>query len=264
MNQIINKTMRHKITCKNMTDFEADCTCGLGKKSNHKIYKNMMEWYTPEIDYFEMLENFRWTANPHTELLGKIAQYPLNDVMLFSHLNSWTGNIKQQMFQLWNKQCNDELAEILKELNPKLILDVCAGDGTLAKILSDRGLNIVAVDNYSWPFEKRFFDVQKMSYNEGLEKFQPDVVIGCWMPLNSNWTPSFRKTKSVKHYIQIGEGDGGCTGGDTKDRKKWPIVLDENIEKYLLCRTDWLMYNYGKFGDSMAHHSGAYIASRVE
>jgi hypothetical protein len=243
------------------------CTCDVNSKQNkstHKIYKNFLEWYHPEIDYFEILENFRWTEDPYKKAVGRVTEYPRSDVMLLSHINGFDENRKQQIFQLWNKQCNDALAETIKKLNPTLILDVCAGDGMLPKILSDRGFNVVAADDYSWPFGKRYFDVHKMSYRKSLDFFQPDVVIGCWMPHGTDWTPSFRKTKSVKHYIQIGEGDNGCTGGNIKDRDLWPIHYDENFDKYALCRTDWLMYELSELTGYMNNHSGAYIASFVE
>jgi hypothetical protein len=234
-----------------------------------KIYNNMEEWYFPEIDYQEMINNFRYTKDPLKELLNKNFYFPLDHVSLMYHSRAWEliKNTEtygsQQQFQFWNKQFNDELEKILKKLKPKLILEVGAGDGTLSKILNDRGFNVIATDDYSWLFKKRYFKVNKISYKKALEKYKPDIVINSWMPLGTDWTKDFRKTKSVKHYITIGEVDA-CCGGDWTDRKTWPITRLDKVTKYALCRTDDLWWRKDNQLDDhfMMHHSAVYLFSR--
>ena len=232
----------------------------------------MEEWYFPEIDYQEMINNFRYTKDPLKEIIGKEYCFPLRDIPLMFHSRAWEIDPKtkqevygqQQQFQFWNKQFNDKLEKILKKLKPKLILEVGAGDGTLSKILSDRGFNIIATDNYSWPFRKRFFKVEKIDYKKALEKYQPDVVINSWMPLGTDWTKDFRKTKSVKHYITIGEVNA-CCGGDWTDRKTWPTRRQDEASKYALCRSDSCYFhdnNKNRLDHFMMHHSEVYLFSR--
>lgn len=229
----------------------------------------MEEWYFPEIDYQEMINNFRYTKDPLKELVVKQYSFPLDHISLMFHSRAWE-LIKnketygqQQQFQFWNKQFNDELEKILLKLKPKLILEVGAGDGTLSKILKDRGFNIIATDNYSWSFRKRYFKVEKIDYKKALEKYKPDIIISSWMPLGTDWTKDFRKTKSVKHYITIGEVDA-CCGGDWTDRKTWPMTYQEKASKYALCRTDDLWWqNNNQLNDYfMMHHSAVYLFSR--
>lgn len=235
-----------------------------------KIYKTINEWYHPEIDYYEMLENLRWTEDDIQRAIKTPEKYPKEHVTMTMHGRAWefdesTKDIrpsKQQIFQFWNKQFNDELAKVIKGMNPQLILEVGAGDGILSKILSDRGFNIVAVDDYSWTFNKRYFKVKKMDYKKALEEYKPDVVLSSWMPLHEDWTPFFRKTKSVKHYILIGEVEG-CVGGDWKDRKTWPIHFAKEASKYALCRTDMLWWQKDKLSDFMMEHSEVNYFSRT-
>lgn len=232
----------------------------------------MEDWYFPEIDYQEMINNFRYTKDPLQELIGKKYSFPLRDVHLMFHSRAWEYDSKtkqetygsQQQFQFWNKQFNDELEKILKKLKPKLILEVGAGDGTLSKILNDRGFNIIATDNYSWPFKKRFFKVEKIDYRKALEKYKPDVVINSWMPLGTDWTKDFRKAKSVKHYITIGEVNA-CCGGDWTDRKTWPARRQDKVSSYALCRSDNCYFHdndKNRLDNLMMEHSAVYLFSR--
>jgi hypothetical protein len=238
------------------------------------IYEDISEWYHPEIDYWEMLNKFRVTRDPLRRAIELPDSFYRDHVSLIFHAKAWgydetkpEGQREypgdQQVFQFWNKQFNDELVKLIRK-DHKLILDVGAGDGMLSKILHDRGFNVVAVDNYNWPFKMRYFKVHKMTYKQGLKKFEPDVVISSWMPLYKDWTPEFRKTKSVKQYILIGEVDAAC-GGDWKDRKRWPIKYAKKASYYALCRTDDLWWrDDGKMNDHfMAHHSAVHVFNRA-
>ena len=227
-----------------------------------KVYKDMREWWHPEIDYHEMIDKFKWTHDRMKDILEQEYTFPVGNVNLMMHANAWDEDgkdNKNQLFQFWNKQLLDSIADEIRQLKPKTVLDVCAGDGMLAKALHNRGLPIIASDNYSWPFEKRHFKIHKLDHKKALEKFQPDIVIGCWMPLHTDWTPDFRKTKSVKHYIQIGEVEA-CCGGNWDDRKKWPIYRLDASE-YALCRTDSIWNYRDEYG---MHHSSVYLTSRNE
>ncbi len=234
-----------------------------------KNYNSKDEWYTPEIDYFEMLEKFQWTRDSMAGMIRGIL--PTKHLSLMDYAGMWRsdGSRDQQMFQFWNKQFNDEIVKVINLITklekPKLILDVCAGDGTLAKILSERGFIVKAVDNYEWPFKKRYFNVEKMDFRDALKKYHPDFVIGCWMPLGTNWTYSFRRIKSVKNYMIIGEGDGGCTGGEWIERKGWNLRYHDDASRYGLCRTDSVFFeNNGEMSAFGLRHTQVYSFSRYE
>jgi len=243
-----------------------------------KTYKNMEEWYHPEIDYFEMIENFRWTPDALQRAIKRAGyDLPQSCISLHLHAKAWEFDEetkseepgKQQIFQFYNKQYNDAIAQVLHKMSPRLILDVGAGDGLMTKLMKARGFNIIAVDNYSWEFRERYADVIRMDYKKALAKYNPDVVISSWMPLGTDWTPDFRKTKSVKHYIQIGEVNM-CCGGDWEDRKTWPIQTATEATKYALCRTDSIMFSQledpnnilSQRSQYMMHHSEVNVTSR--
>ena len=238
--------------------------------TSEQVFNSLSEWYHPEIDYWEMLHKLRFTKDPLKEAIGHNT-YPQDHVTLMFHAKAFGYDpdkkqeypSKQQTFQFWNKQFNNALHETLKKLNPKLILDVGAGDGLLSKVLKDRGFNVIAIDNYEWPFDKRFFPVEELSYGIAIRKYQPDVVICSWMPLNTDWTPGFRRAKSVKHYITIGEVEAAC-GGDWEEKDGWEMHELEEASRFALCRTDdlWWKEN-GELDDHfMMHHSSVYLFSR--
>lgn len=231
-------------------------------------YQSIDEWIYPEIDYYEMIDKFRWTEGDMDKFTSS-SSFPKNFLSLIFLSKNWKrdvdGNLvisDQQIFQFYNKQFNNELAKILKKMQPKLILEVGAGNGALSRLISNRGFNIVATDNYSWPFAKKYYKIEKMGYKKALKKYVPDVVLVSWMLLNSDWTPEFRNTKSVKHYIQIGELNG-CCGGDTKDRKAWPFQIAKSASKFALCRTDTLCWDVNNLRDDfMMYHSYVGVTSR--
>ena len=236
-----------------------------------KIYKDIREWYYPEIPYEQMLRNFRMTENYLNRAeIGIPDAYPLDHISLFEYsglFKKGEGH-EQQKFQFWNREFNDQIVRAIyvatSYRKPKLILDVCAGDGMLASVLANRGFNVKASDDYTWPFKERYFDVERRDYKEAIKKYRPDFIIGSWMPLHTDWTPYFRRIKSVKSYMIIGEGDGGCCGGNWEQRKDWEARYHDLADPYSLCRTDVIWsFKEEKEGFELKH-SGVFTLSRYE
>lgn len=247
------------------------------KKNNtpHKIYNNIDEWYHPDIDYHEMMINFRWTRTLISDAMQENAKkegishefldpsFPLKSVHLFEHAGmDRAKDLTRQKFQFFNKQFNDELANIIKRWKPERVLEVGAGNGLLSRMLEMRGLNMIATDDFSWKL-KQMYQVEKLGVKSALKTHQPDVVIGCWMPLYTDWTPFFRATPSVKYYIIIGEVDA-CCGGDWKMRKGWTMGQLASVERYSICRTDYLWIDDEFPGTSNfgMNHSAVYCYTR--
>lgn len=112
------------------------------------------------------------------------------------------------------------------------VLEVGAGRGELARRLRARGVPIVATDDGSW-LDGRLawprgvpLDVEPLSYTEALARTQPALVLCAWMPLAEDWTPAFRACPSVREYVLIGEGPGGCTGAATTFEAPAPWVRE--------------------------------------
>jgi len=238
----------------------------------NKVYDNPKEWYHPEIDYDEMLTCLRWTKDPMMEKSVELQgiwgyDFPLRHVDMFHFvLDVRGGDIQSDgipPFQWWNKTFNGALSKLLHSINAKVIVEVAAGDGMLTKILLDRGFNVYATDSYRWTYEKQYSPVEKLTYGRALKKYSPDVVICSWMPLGTNWTPTFRETESVMHYIQMGEVEQ-CCGGDWKKRKGWTVGEIEECSKYALCRTDDISFRNGNGNEIefSLFHSKVYLSSR--
>lgn len=92
------------------------------------------------------------------------------------------------------------------------ILEVGAGDGRLTKFLKEHlaseKINVIATDSKDWETKSltnASVDVEKIDYLEALAKYQPQIVISCWMNVNVNWTLDFMRTNSVEEYIMIGD-----------------------------------------------------------
>lgn len=171
------------------------------------------------------------------------------------------------IYECLNQQHVDALANFLKPY--KKILEVGAGNGRLSHFLRERlpDASIVAIDNGSWEIEP-LFSVEKMEIDEALEKYQPEIVISCWMPYQADWTPMFRACSSVQGYILIGETDGGCCGTETlwfgEDGENPGYEKDgftrydlDELSKWQLCRTD---YHYDL--DSDWRHSSTVFFKR--
>ncbi len=152
------------------------------------------------------------------------------------------------IFQLLNIEFIQELAREINKINPEIILEVGAGEGLLGKFLSkELNKNIILTDNYSW-WEKNGNNINnknviKMDYDEAIEKYKPDFIIASWIPYKRWWTRDFRECESVRGYILIGEGPGGCTGSEMDWKTNWTSRSLDKVKKFGICRTDHAFYS---------------------
>lgn len=120
--------------------------------------------------------------------------------------------------QFWTREFVDALAGVIAGAVGGPLVEVGAGRGDLARWLGERGLPLVATDDGSlldgrlrWP-RGLPAGVEPLGYAEALARHRPAFVLCSWMPLGEDWTPAFRACPSVRDYLLIGEGPGGCTG----------------------------------------------------
>lgn len=185
--------------------------------------------------------------------IDKLKSFPLG-------LFGWTS--AHHVFQLLNIEFIQELAKEIKDMNPEIILEVGAGEGLLGKCLSKELENeIILTDDHSW-WEREDIkienkDVLKMDYKTAIKKYNPDFIIASWIPYKRWWTKEFRNCESVKGYILIGEGPGGCTGSDMDWKTSWTKHDLDNVEKYAICRTD-----HGFNGISLSRHTNVSLFER--
>lgn len=132
------------------------------------------------------------------------------------------------VFEVFNRTHINALAAYIVDTGHTTVLEVGAGDGRLAKYLSEaihrvfrrrkekgahpRQIRVIATDNGSWNIETVFL-VERLDLVEALKKYDPDLVIWSWMPIG-DWSYLIRRHPSVKEYILIGEAEGGECGND--------------------------------------------------
>ena len=178
--------------------------------------------------------------------VGKLFHDNIREFIKMSYpLDLWGWASQHMMFQLPNLEFVQELAKVIKEINPETTLEIAAGRGIISRHISkiiDK--DIILTDDYSWWRKEKvdekieYADVIKMDYKEAIKKFQPDLIIASWIPYNKFWTKDFRRYSCVKGYILIGEYPGGCTGHENDWNTVWTRRNLEAVEKYGICRTD--------------------------
>jgi MYND finger len=105
------------------------------------------------------------------------------------------------------------------------IVEIGAGNGRLAHHLQQRGIPIVATDDFSWKLDssqqehrqddedcdsennnkkKRSVQVRNLSCDQALSTYSPSIVLCAWMPMYLDLTTAFCASPSVQEYILIG------------------------------------------------------------
>ena len=187
--------------------------------------------------------------------IGQNKSFPLG-------LFGWTS--AHHVFQLLNIEFIRELAKEIKEISPEIILEVGAGEGLLGKYLSkELGKKVILTDDHSW-WEREDIKIENkdviiMDYNAAINTYNPDLIIASWIPYKRWWTEEFRKCESVKGYILIGEGPGGCTGSDMDWKTSWIKHNLDNVEKYAICRAD---HGFNGIGFGSVRHTNVYLFER--
>lgn len=129
--------------------------------------------------------------------------------------------------------------EVAKYLKGKKCLEIMSGLGTLSKALKDEGVDIIATDDYSWPWrlqgsEKFWCDIENITAVEAIKKYNPEIVIMSWCPHESHdgcrALQAMRNVNPSAEMLVCGEGRGGCTADDEFfDNIK--IINNEFIDK---------------------------------
>jgi hypothetical protein len=171
---------------------------------------------------------------------------------------------EQNIFQLWTKEYIENLSKIIRKLiKDHLVLEVCAGDGSLSNWLRQYGVNIIATDNFSWGKRGKLmrgrrkpiiaiFEVKDLDALKAIDHYKPSLVIASWIPYGDNLDIEILK-KKVAYFILIGEGKHGCTGTvefwEKYKKLGYEEIIFKGCDTYNLCRTDY------SFGREISQHS---------
>ena len=161
---------------------------------------------------------------------------------LLGYRQTWY--LTEVMFELRKKYSfaiPDETAiQMLVALSP--IVEIGAGNGYWAKILSEKGADIIAYDTHPPLHSKNYY------FGKGCQYF--DVFFGdacvsaqypdrtlflCWPPYNESMAEVALKNYTGNTLVYIGEDSWGCTGNkefhEMREGKEWELV-----DGYQLCR----------------------------
>ena len=84
-------------------------------------------------------------------------------------------------------------------------LEIAAGDGTLSRFLRERGVDVIATDDYSWSHVVNYpEDVLRQQAARALRIHAPQVVVCSWPPPGNTFERHVFSTASVELYVVIG------------------------------------------------------------
>lgn len=132
--------------------------------------------------------------------------------------------IEKQGFALLS---HDWINKLVKYINNRKCLEVMARCGSLSKILKDKGVDIIATDDFSWngnanwnASRNYWTDIEDIDCIEAIGKYgtDRDVIIMSWPYMDDNaykCLMTMRKINPEAIMICIGEGYGGCTANNS-------------------------------------------------
>jgi len=116
----------------------------------------------------------------------------------------------------------DWVNPLVKYIGKRRVIEVMSGAGWLAGALREKGVNIMATDNYSWA-DKRGWEMQteveKINCFKAIEQYgrSRSLLIMSWPYMDDKAYHCARLYHSVNpsgKIIYIGESQGGCTAND--------------------------------------------------
>jgi hypothetical protein len=131
-----------------------------------------------------------------------------------------------------------ELIEQLRILiGDRSCLEIAAGDGTLTRFLSEKGMRIQATDDHSWSHTVEFPEtVERIGAKQALVKYEPKAVICSWPPPGNSFEHRVFSTRSVEIYVVIGSrhrfSAGNWDSYEAQDRFEW--CLDPRLSSLII------------------------------
>jgi hypothetical protein len=108
------------------------------------------------------------------------------------------------IFCFYSRQLIEGLAGLIKELGPGPAVEIAAGDGSLARFLTDAGTPVLATDDHSWSHSIDFpAAVEQLDAESALARHLPRVVLCSWPPPQNRFERQVFAAETVQRYIVI-------------------------------------------------------------
>lgn len=133
----------------------------------------------------------------------------------------------------------DALASVLRRLaGDDPVLEICAGNGELARALVSSGVDVEATDLEA----SAGTGVRSMPADTALRHFQPKVVLGSFVPFDSGADEAVLACPSVQYYVVLNARIGGLLGAAALwQASGWKAEPLTSIGPWMLTRHDvWL------------------------
>jgi hypothetical protein len=129
------------------------------------------------------------------------------------------------IYCFYSRELLEELCDLIGD---RTCVEIGAGDGTLARFLTEAGVNICATDDHSWKHAIEYPQtVERLGAKQALAKYQPQAVICSWPPPGNTFEQKIFSTRSVEIYVVIGSrykfAAGNWDSYATQDRFEWAI-----------------------------------------
>lgn len=130
------------------------------------------------------------------------------------------------IYCFYSRQLIDELVRLIGSGS---CLEIAAGDGTLSRFLTERGVRITATDDYSWKHTVNYPEfVLKRDAVDALREYAPEVVICSWPPAGNSFERQVFRTGSVQMYIVIGSRHRFAVGNWEEYHKQSVFDFEED------------------------------------
>lgn len=105
------------------------------------------------------------------------------------------------------------IAALARLIAGRSTIEVAAGDGTLARFLTEHGTPVHASDDQSWHKAVNYpAEVENSDAIAAIQRHQPQVVLCSWPPAGNRFERQIFRQRSVQTYIVIGSRSRFLTG----------------------------------------------------
>ena len=127
--------------------------------------------------------------------------------------------------------------ELARLIDGRPTLEIGAGDGTLARFLTEQGTKVTAVDDHSWSHAIAYPpEVLRQNAKSALETYRPRVVICSFPPPGNDFERHVFRTRSVELYVVIASRSHLAAGNweDYRRQTAFTFAADERLSRLVL------------------------------
>ena len=135
---------------------------------------------------------------------------------------------------LYTRQFLDALAKLI---DGRPCLEIAAGDGTLSRFLSNRGIDVTATDDHSWARSIDYpASVVRQDAVAALHRHRPQVVICSLPPPGNPFEEHVFSTPSVELYVVVADADDANAGNWDAYRRQhdFDFAVDQRLSRLVL------------------------------